>query len=98
MELKESVLSKYNEYLSQGGDGVLRYQGRLCVPNVDNLRRQILEEAHGSPYSIHSGATKMDRDLQEIYWWNGLKRYITEFVVNVRILNKSRTKIKDRVG
>ena len=33
MDLKESILSKLNESISRG-DGVLRYQGRLCVPDV----------------------------------------------------------------
>ena len=42
VELKEAVLKKSVEAFSQGGDGVLRYQGRLCVPNVDELREQIL--------------------------------------------------------
>ena len=37
----------------RGGDGVLRYQGRLCAPKVDDLRNCILEEAHGLSYSIH---------------------------------------------
>ena len=32
MDLKESVLNKNNESFSHGEDGVLRYQGRLCVP------------------------------------------------------------------
>jgi len=59
VELKESVLKKSVEVFSQRGDGVLRYQGRLCVPDVDGLREQILEEAHSSRYSIHPGATKM---------------------------------------
>ncbi|WMV19134.1 hypothetical protein MTR67_012519 [Solanum verrucosum] len=36
VELKETVLKKFVETFSQGGDGVLRYQGRLCVPNVDD--------------------------------------------------------------
>ena len=31
-------------------------------------------------YSIHSDATKIYRDLQEVYWWDGLKRDIAEFV------------------
>ena len=65
---------------SPGGDGVLRYQGRLCVPNVEDLRKQILEEAHGSRYSIHPGATKMYHDLRVVYWWDGLKSDIAEFV------------------
>ena len=59
---------------------MLRYQGRLCVPDVDGLRDQILEEAYGSRYSIHPGSTKMYHDLREIYWWAGLKRDIAEFV------------------
>ncbi|WMV45381.1 hypothetical protein MTR67_038766 [Solanum verrucosum] len=80
MELKGSVLNKPIETFSQGEDGVLRHQGRLCVPNVDGLRETILEEAHGSRYSIHPGATKMYRDLREIYWWNGMKRDIADFV------------------
>ena len=53
MELKETVLGKLNESFSLGRDSVLRYQERLCVPNVDDLRNRILEEAHGSLYSIH---------------------------------------------
>ena len=59
---------------------MLRYQERLCVPNVDGLRDRILEEAHGSRYSIHPGSTKMYHDLMKICWWEGLKRDIAEFV------------------
>ncbi|XP_070057169.1 uncharacterized protein [Nicotiana tomentosiformis] len=38
-----------------GDDGVLRMQGRICVPNVDGLRELILEKAHSSQYSIYQG-------------------------------------------
>ena len=68
------------EVLSQGGDGVFCYQGRLYVPDVGELRKHILAEAHNSRYSIHPGATKMYRDLREVYWWNGMKRDIEDFV------------------
>ncbi|KAH0650386.1 hypothetical protein KY284_030298 [Solanum tuberosum] len=79
-ELKEVVLKKSVEAFSQGGDGVLRYQGQLCVPNVDDLREQILSEDHSSRYSIHPGATKMYRHLREVYWWNDMKKDISKFV------------------
>lgn len=46
IELKETILSKFNESFSQGEDGVFRHQGRLCVPDVDELRELIMEEAH----------------------------------------------------
>jgi len=42
MKLKDSVLNKSIEAFFQGGDGVLRYQGHLCVSDVDGLREQIL--------------------------------------------------------
>ncbi|KAH0657372.1 hypothetical protein KY285_032254 [Solanum tuberosum] len=80
VELKESVLKKSVEAFPQGGYGVLRYKCRLCVPNIDGLREQILGEAHSSRYSIHLGATKMYRDLREVYWWNVMKRDIAGFV------------------
>ena len=50
-----------------GEDGVLRMQGRICVPNVDGLRELILEEAHSSRYSIHPGTAKMYQDLRQHY-------------------------------
>lgn len=59
---------------------MLRYQGHLCVPNVDDLREQILTEAHSSRYFINPRATKMYRDLREGYWWNRIKKNITEFI------------------
>ena len=60
---------------------MLRYQGRLCVLDVDNSKRKIWEEDHGSQYSINPGATKTFCDHREVYWWDGLKRNTTEYVV-----------------
>ena len=57
---------------------MLKYQGRLCVPHVDGLRDHILEVAHCLRYSIHLGATKMYRDMGEVYWWNDMKKDITD--------------------
>ena len=49
-------------------EGVLRIKGRVCVPRVDDLINTILTEAYSSKYSIHSGATKMYRDLKQHFW------------------------------
>jgi NDP-sugar pyrophosphorylase family protein len=38
-KLKESVTDQKVEVFSQGGDGVLCYQGWLCVPGVDDFRQ-----------------------------------------------------------
>ena len=39
-----------------------------------------MEEAHISRYSIHPSLTKMYGDLREVYWWEGMKKGIGEFV------------------
>ncbi|KAH0757932.1 hypothetical protein KY290_021425 [Solanum tuberosum] len=80
LQLKGVVHHKKVEVFSQEGDGVLCHQGRLCVPKVGELRQQILAEAHNSRCSIHPGSTKMYRDLREVFWWNGMKRDIVDFV------------------
>ena len=53
---------------------------KMCVPNVDNLRKVIMEEAHCSAYAMHPGSTKMYRTIKKNYWWSGMKRDIAEFV------------------
>ena len=82
MELKDSVLIKMNQSFILGGDAILRYQDRLCVPDVDDLRTWIIAESHGSIYSIDPGSTKMYHDLKQIYWWDGMKKDIAEYVAN----------------
>ncbi|KAH0650287.1 hypothetical protein KY284_030199 [Solanum tuberosum] len=80
LQLKSAVYQQRVEVLSQGGDGVLRHQGRLYVPKVRELRQQILIESHNSRYFMHPGATKMYHDLREVFWWNGMKRDIADFM------------------
>jgi hypothetical protein len=36
----------------------------VCVPNLKPIMELILQEAHDSAYSIHSGSTKMYKDLK----------------------------------
>ena len=40
-------------------DGMLTMKSRVCVPDVENLRKLIMEKAHCSAYTMHSGSTKM---------------------------------------
>ncbi|XP_073138609.1 uncharacterized protein [Henckelia pumila] len=61
-------------------DGMVRFRGRFWIPAGDSLRVTIMAEAHTSPYSIHPGSKKMYRDLQQLYWWPGMKRDIAHFV------------------
>ena len=81
LDLNKNVHKKRVLTFEQGGYCVLKCQGRLCVPRVDELQDRIMEEDHSSRYSIHPGSTKMYRDLREVYWWEGIKKKIAKFVV-----------------
>ena len=59
--------------------------GRVCVPNDDKLRKEIMSEAHSSGYTVHPGGTKMYQDVKSHYWWNGMKRDIIEFMAKCEI-------------
>ena len=61
-------------------DGTLMIGNRLCVPDVGELKKQIMEEAHSSAYVMHPGSTKMYHTLREHYWWRGMKKDVAKFV------------------
>ena len=75
-----------------GGDGILRFQGRLCVLNIARLRERIFNEVHTSRYFVHPGSTKMYHDLKILYWWNNMKHDVADFVS--KCLNCQQVKVE----
>ena len=69
-------------------NGELYYKDRVCVPDDDELRKLILEEAHNGYFSIHPGSTKMYQDLKMSFWWFGMKRDVSEFVTKCLVCQR----------
>ena len=69
-------------------DGVLYYKDRVCVPDDNDLRKAILEEAHSGSFVIHPGSTKMYIDLKMSFWWSEMKRDISEFVTKCLVCQR----------
>ncbi|GJZ99092.1 putative reverse transcriptase domain-containing protein [Tanacetum coccineum] len=61
-------------------DGGLYFVERIWVQVYGNLRTLIMNEAHATRYSVHPGADKMYYDLQDLYWWLGMKKDIALYV------------------
>ena len=61
-------------------DGSLRYRGRVVVPQLTDLRDEILREFHYSRFAVHPGGTKMYQDLRRQYYWSRMKRHVGDFV------------------
>jgi len=79
-------------------NGVLIFRDRVCVPDVPELKKRILEKGHKSSLSIHPGATKMYQDLKRLYWWPGMKKDIAEFVYACLICQKSKIELQKSSG
>jgi hypothetical protein len=79
-KIKRNIREEKSPGFLEDDEGVLCYKGRICVPNIKELKDKILREAHKSAYSIHSGWNKMYHDLKATYWWYGMKRDVAEYV------------------
>jgi hypothetical protein len=79
-EIKHNIKEEKLPEFLEDDQGVLWYKGRICVPNVKELKDKIIREAHESAYSIHPGGNKMYHDLKATYWWYGMKRDVAEYV------------------
>ena len=71
---------------------------RLCVPDVGELKKEIMEETHSFAYAMHPGSTKMYHTLREHYWWRGMKKVLQSLSPDVSFVSKSKLSIKDLQG
>ena len=61
-------------------DGLLRYQGRMYIPEEGDIRETILKEAHRAVYCAHPGVKKMYADMKQLFFWAGMKSDVVKFV------------------
>jgi hypothetical protein len=87
-QLEDPKCAKIKQLLAEGKaekfclkeDGLLTHFKQVCVPGIGGLRKEIMSEAHHSPYTVHPEGTKMYRDVKGTYWWNNMKKDNVKFV------------------
>jgi hypothetical protein len=79
-EIKRNINEEKSPSFSKDDEGVLWYKGRICVPNIKELKDKILCEVYESAYSIHPRGNKMYHNLKATYWCYGMKRDVAEYV------------------
>jgi hypothetical protein len=94
LDTKEEKSPRFTE----DDEGVLWYKGRICVPDVKELKDKILREAHESAYSIHPGGNKMNHDLKATHWWYGIKRDVAEYASLCNTCQRVKTKHQRPTG
>ena len=98
MKLKEDVQKCLRTDFTVRGDKVLVMGNRLDVPNIKTMKEEIMEEAHCSTFAMHLGSTKMYHTLRDHYWWQGMKREITEFVSRCLVCQQIKAEHQRPVG
>nr|GEX10735.1 retrotransposon protein, putative, Ty3-gypsy subclass [Tanacetum cinerariifolium] len=95
------MLRGLDQQMEEKGDGGLYFMDIIWVPLIGDVRTMIMDEAHATRYSIHSGAYKMYYDSRDMYWWPGMKRDIATYVgwtIYVTILENIAESLRNAVG
>jgi hypothetical protein len=79
-EIRQLIRDNKTSDFSEDSQGTLWLGKQICVPDLRTIKELILREAHDLAYSTHLGSTKIYKDLKTQYWWNGMKRDVTEYV------------------
>ena len=79
-------------------DDSLQYRGRVVVPQLTDLREEILREFHCSRFVVHPGGTKMYQDLRRQYYWSGMKKHVGDFVRRCLMCQQVKTKHQKPAG
>ncbi|KAJ8754963.1 hypothetical protein K2173_015475 [Erythroxylum novogranatense] len=58
-KLREEIKSGKHSEIEVREDGLMVVESRLCIPNVQELKDEILDEAHNAPYAMHPGSTRI---------------------------------------
>ena len=91
MSIRDRVQSSTGEEgWTVHADCSLWYRGRVVVPQLIDLREEILREFHYSRFVVHQSGTKMYQDLRRQYYWSGMKRHVGDFVDDVSRVSRLR--------
>ncbi|KAJ8753354.1 hypothetical protein K2173_019753 [Erythroxylum novogranatense] len=67
LQAQDADLSKLQDEIRNGkiseiivqDDGLMTVGNRLCIPDVQEVKAEIMDEAHNTPYVMHPGSTRM---------------------------------------
>ena len=57
--------------------------GQTIIPNIRELKRAIVSKVHDAPTAGHPGRDKTLQEVQENYWWLGMKKWMSKDALSV---------------
>ena len=68
--------------LCQWKDGLLWYQGKIWIPNNEEIRTTLIAKNHEPPQAGHGGTAKTTELISRRYYWPKLREDIKRFIKN----------------
>jgi hypothetical protein len=78
--IHEKIEARKAKCFRKDDQGIVWFNNRIVMLKNEEIRQQILDEAHLSRYSIHPRSTKMYHDLKQHFWWTKMKIKIARYV------------------
>jgi transposase InsO family protein len=72
-------------------DGLLLYDGLVCVPASDEIKRHILEECHDSPAAGHFGIAKTHDLVGRTFHWPSMRSFVKRYVSGCDTCQRSKS-------
>ena len=77
-DLPTQFRSQLSDWLYDAG--ILSYQGRIYIPNQDNLRLDLVKKFHDHQTAGHPGYLKTKQLLTAGHWWPGMAQFIKKYI------------------
>jgi hypothetical protein len=61
-------------------DGILKYKGKVYVPDTHEMINIVLREIHNVPYARHPGYHKTIVVVRSWYFWLGMKKDVAGYI------------------
>lgn len=96
---ESASLDSYRERARSGhgdwelsSDGKFLFQGRLVVPDEDDLRARLLDDVHRQVLTAHPGKDKTKRLLKRQYYWPSWNKDVDRYVDNCMVCKRTKTR------
>ena len=75
---------------SEVRDNRVYFRDRLFIPDNDELRLRLIQQAHDTPIAGHPGRAKTQEIMTRNYYWPGMTHSIKQFVRNCRPCHRAK--------
>ena len=79
-------------------DGLWWKGTQLVIPDIPQVKLDIMWELHDAPYSGHGGITKTLEAVQRLYWWRGITQDVARYVQSCHTCQRNKASNQQPAG